>query len=160
MDGMVIHHMGHTGERARGDSSMLGWGDSWRLLRKSEDPGSPRYFTAYGRDIDVPESELEYFHDRSLKITGGNRKDAEKDMAWPIIKAWIRDNPECSATAVVKAFNKTQTEYEPIAERTVRAAIRRALFHGELFDDQHDKGKGKAQKLVVLNLDPAEEEQP
>jgi hypothetical protein len=161
LDGMAIHHMGHTGERARGDSSMLGWGDSWRLLRKSDDPGSPRYFTAYGRDIDVPESQLEYDGvTRTLTITGGSRKDAEKDAAWPIVKAWIKEHPECSAAKVVQAFNKTQTEYEPLPERVIRDAIRRALFRGELYDDQHDKGKGKAQKLVVLNLEPAEEEQP
>jgi AAA domain len=124
IDGMVIHHMGHTGERARGDSSMLGCGDSWRLLRKSDDPASPRYFTAYGRDIDVPESQLEYDGvTRTLTITGGSRKDAEKDAAWPIVKAWIQEHQGCSATKVVQAFNKTQTEYEPIAERIVRDVI-------------------------------------
>jgi hypothetical protein len=159
IDGMVIHHMGHSGERARGDSSMLGWGDSWRLLRKSDDPASPRYFTAYGRDIDVPESQLEYDSGtRTLTITGGSRKDAEKDAAWPIVKAWIQEHQGCSAAKVVQAFNKTQTEYEPLPERVIRDAIRRALFRGELYDDQHDKGKGKAQKLVVLNLEQAEEE--
>jgi hypothetical protein len=161
LDGMAIHHKGHTGERARGDSSMLGWGDSWRLLRKSEDPGSPRYFTAYGRDIDVPESELEYDGaTRTLTITGGSRKDADKDAAWPIVKAWIKEHPGCSATAVVNAFNKKQTEYEPISERVVRDAIRRALFRGELYDEQTDKGTGRAQKLVVSTVKAWIKEQP
>lgn len=33
-----------------------------------------------------------------------------------------------------------------------------ALFRGELFDEEVDKGKGKAQKLVVLDLEVGDEE--
>jgi len=71
-DAMVIHHMGHSGERARGDSTILGWGDSlWKMVRKDEDPASQRYFSAFGRDVDVQECELSYdATTRSLTITG------------------------------------------------------------------------------------------
>jgi hypothetical protein len=47
----------------------------------------------------------------------------------------------------VQAFNKTQTEYETLPERVIRDAIRRALFRGELYDDQPEKGKGKLKNL-------------
>lgn len=59
---VVIHHHGHGGERAKGDSGILGWPDVfWDLLL--EEPGNPssrRYFKAYGRDVEVEEGLLEF----------------------------------------------------------------------------------------------------
>ncbi len=72
----VIHHMGHGAERSRGDSRILDWPDAvWNLLRDDapdEDPGAaPRYFAAYGRDVDVPEDALSYDPTtRALTLTG------------------------------------------------------------------------------------------
>ncbi len=60
-EAVVVHHMGHSGERARGDSRLQDWPDAtWRLVREKDQPDSPRYFTAYGRDVDVPEGRLEF----------------------------------------------------------------------------------------------------
>jgi AAA domain len=75
---ILVHHMGHQGERSRGDSRLRDWPDvEWRLVRETDDPGSPRYFTAYGRDVDTPESQLAYDPStRSLSLVGGNRRDA------------------------------------------------------------------------------------
>jgi hypothetical protein len=53
-EALVVHHMGHGGERARGDSRLRDWPDAeWRLVRRDDDPASPRYITAYGRDVEV-----------------------------------------------------------------------------------------------------------
>ena len=60
-DGLIVHHMGHVGERARGDSRLQDWPDAvWRLVRETDDPGSPRYFTAHGRDVHVAEGRLSF----------------------------------------------------------------------------------------------------
>ena len=60
-EALVIQHMGHGNERARGDSRLRDWPDAeWRLVRRDDDPASPRFITAYGRDVDVPESQLVY----------------------------------------------------------------------------------------------------
>lgn len=74
---VVIHHMGHTAERARGDSRFRDWPDvEWRLVRQSDDPGSARFFSAYGRDVDVPETRLDYDRlTRRLTVAGGSRAD-------------------------------------------------------------------------------------
>jgi len=65
----VVHHMGHAGERARGDSRILDWPDAvWNLRRdRPADPDAPeddalvpRYFSAYGRDVAVSEGLLAY----------------------------------------------------------------------------------------------------
>ena len=60
-EALLVHHMGHGGERARGDSRLRDWPDAeWRLVRQDDDPGAQRFITAYGRDVDVPEVGLEF----------------------------------------------------------------------------------------------------
>ena len=79
----VVHHMGHNGERSRGDSRLRDWPDvEWRVVRENlENPASCRFFTAYGRDVEVTESALEFDPDtRHLTLSGGSRKDASGGM--------------------------------------------------------------------------------
>ena len=61
----AVHHMGHKGERSRGDSRIQDWPDAnWRLLPTmvdgEPDPAGPRSFWAYGRDVDKAATELAY----------------------------------------------------------------------------------------------------
>lgn len=85
----IAHHMGHVGERSRGDSRLRDWPDAeWKLVRGKDkdddetDPAAPRYFSAYGRDVDQPEQLLGYDPTtRRLTVTGGSRKDAETQAA-------------------------------------------------------------------------------
>lgn len=82
-DANVVHHMGHAGERARGDSRLQDWPDAiWRLVRENDQPDSARYFSAFGRDVDVPEGRLDYDHStRWLTYNNGSRTDAKVDAA-------------------------------------------------------------------------------
>ncbi|MGY4648402.1 AAA family ATPase [Mycobacterium sp. URHB0021] len=76
---LVVQHMGHTGERARGDSRFMDWPDqTWRMIREdTDDPASQRYFKAFGRLCEVAEGALTFD-----KATGrytydeGGRKEA------------------------------------------------------------------------------------
>jgi hypothetical protein len=148
-DAMVIHHMGHSNERARGDSGILGWGDSlWKMVRQNEEPNSTRYFSAFGRDVDVPECELGYDEaSRALRIAGGSRRQSVGERAWYVVKKWISGHPGCSQNQVVRAFSKAQDDYDVIPERTVRAAIRFGLAARELHSEEH--AVGGAMKLHV-----------
>jgi hypothetical protein len=76
-DCLVVHHMGHGGERSRGDSRLRDWPDvEWRLVRQDEDPASPRFISAYGRDVDISESRLAYDPPtRRLTLNDGSRRD-------------------------------------------------------------------------------------
>jgi hypothetical protein len=141
LQGMVIQHMGHNGERARGDSSMLGWGDSWKLLRKDPDnPSSKRFFTGYGRFGEVPESELSYNQTtRELAIVGGSRKTSGAGADLDVIYQWLKTNPDVSQTACIKRFDKNQTDYETIPERRVKLA----LEYGERYGQIHVSTSGK-----------------
>jgi AAA domain len=108
---LVVHHMGHLSERSRGDSRLRDWPDvEWRLVRQNDDPASARYITAYGRDVDVPESRLVYDPvTRALTIAAGSRRDAT-----------TRD----ALTAVLAAL---EVATEPVTGR----AIKRLLAAGD-----------------------------
>jgi hypothetical protein len=96
-DGLIVHHMGHAGERARGSSRLRDWPDvEWRLVRQDDDPASPRYFSAYGRDVDVPESALHYEADtRRLVLAGtGDRKQAAGRKSVPAVLALLGEHPD------------------------------------------------------------------
>lgn len=84
-DALVVQHMGHSNERARGDSRLQDWPDAlWRLVREDDDPGSPRFFSAYGRDVDVPEGRLSFdSNTRRLVYVAGSRRDSKTEAAIP-----------------------------------------------------------------------------
>jgi hypothetical protein len=83
---VLAHHAGHNGERARGDSSLRGWPEvEWGLMLDRQedgvepDPTGPRFFKAFGRDVQVEESALKYDPDhRRLVFEGGSRAHVKK----------------------------------------------------------------------------------
>lgn len=82
---LVVHHMGHSGERSRGDSRILDWPDAvWKLVKDAEDEDEATatrrvYFSAYGRDVDQPERLLAFdVATRHLSIAGGTRRDTRE----------------------------------------------------------------------------------
>ena len=107
-DALLVHHMGHAGERSRGDSRLRDWPDvEWRLVRSGDDPASPRYITAYGRDVDQRESALHFDADTGrLTLTEGSR----------------RDEPLRRCLDEVLAFLKSQGA--PQSQRQVLAALK------------------------------------
>ena len=123
-DGLLTHHMGHYGERSRGDSRIRDWPDvEWRLVRQDDQPGSARYISAYGRDVDITESELLYDPtSRHLTVIGGSRRDAA-------IRAALRD-----MTAVLNESDEPLTgraiELALAGSEHTRANIRRGLALG------------------------------
>jgi hypothetical protein len=83
LDSFIAQHMGHTNERSRGDSRLQDWPDAlWRMVREDDSPDSPRFFTAYGRDVDVHEGRLSFDPaTRRLTYAAGSRRDAKTDAA-------------------------------------------------------------------------------
>lgn len=100
---LLIHHMGHGAERSRGASRLVGWPDvNWRLMWPKDDknpnaepdPNGPRYFAAYGRDVDVREGRL--VHDsatRHLTYMEGGRKTDADTIGLGKLLVYIRDHP-------------------------------------------------------------------
>lgn len=92
-DDLICHHAGHSGNRSRGASRLLDEPDAiWTITRQQEkEPGDEdgflpvddtRFMAAYGRDVDIKESVLEYRHDTGLlTLTGmsaGEMRQARK----------------------------------------------------------------------------------
>lgn len=76
---IVLHHHGHGGERAKGDSGILAWPDAlWNIVCQTPgDMASPRYFNAFGRDVEVPEGRLD-LDGAEARYVGGVGRDADR----------------------------------------------------------------------------------
>jgi hypothetical protein len=121
-EGVIVHHFGHAGERSRGDTRLRDWPDAeWQLVRESEDAASPRFFKAYGRDVDVPEALLAYDEaTRRLSFVGGNRKATAGAKLLPALLDYLRTNPGSSGRQIEAAFDSETRE-------DVRAAIKHGI---------------------------------
>lgn len=79
-DAVLVHHMGHGDERSRGASRLRDWPDvEWKLVREKDANGveiddGARFFSAYGRDVDVKETQLTFNRGtRRLSLGSVNR---------------------------------------------------------------------------------------
>jgi hypothetical protein len=64
-EALIAHHMGHVEERSRGASRLRDWPEvEWRYVRERDDghevEHGARFLSAYGRDVDVRETRLNY----------------------------------------------------------------------------------------------------
>ncbi len=107
----MVHHMGHQGERSRGDTRIRDWPDvEWRLVRQTaedgqQEAGARRYFAAYGRDVEQPEGLLAYDPgSRRLTFEGGTRQDSAAEEALPDLLSYLGDNPGASQRALIAAL--------------------------------------------------------
>jgi RecA-family ATPase len=130
-EAIVVHHMGHSGERARGDSRLKDWPDvTWTIVREDpDDPSSARYFKAYGRDVDLAETALDYDEPtRHLSLGHGNRKDQAASSMLTDLLALLRSRGE---------LNGSELERELLDEshsgrNELRAAIALGVSRGQI----------------------------
>ncbi|WP_240619060.1 AAA family ATPase [Mycobacterium intracellulare] len=127
-DAMLVHHMGHQGERSRGDSRLQDWPDAtWRLVREDpDDPASERFFSAYGRDVDVKEGRLTFSETtRHLTYVDGSRGDTKTEAALQaVLAALVADartgGGGLSGRAIEIAVSDEHTQ------KSIRAAVKLA----------------------------------
>lgn len=132
-ESLTVHHMGHSGERSRGDSRILDWPDAlWKLVKDAEDddtsPGAvARYFSAYGRDVDVSQSLLGFDPlSRRLHIAGGSRSDHASRTALPDLLQVLAEHGGPASGRQVEALMADS----PHAQKVVRAALKLAVADG------------------------------
>jgi len=132
---ILTHHMGHNGERSRGASKLRGWPDAeWKIVGEKDKDGEPaenarRFFKAFGRDVDVPESLLSYNPmTRRLSIAGDgvlarprSRKQLEREETLNRIEAYVTANPGCLAGPVKNLKGVTTRTYTDLAKILVDA---------------------------------------
>lgn len=76
----VVHHMGHSGERSRGDSRIVDWPDAqWLLtLENIVEQSSPRFLRAFGREIHREEQKVIFDHENGhMWMTKGGRSNTQ-----------------------------------------------------------------------------------
>lgn len=134
----IVHHMGHSGERGRGSSRLRDWPDTeWKIVRQStevDDPSAPRYFSAYGRDVNVPESELGYnAANRHLTLIGGSRKDTAAREALEAVYEYLTEQPRQSGKQIETALKTAH------GQKDVRAALKLGEREGCLLVERPNK---------------------
>ncbi|WP_234928934.1 bifunctional DNA primase/polymerase [Mycobacteroides abscessus] len=147
-DATVVHHMGHHGERARGDSRLLDWPDAlWRLVRENDEPSSARFFSAFGRDVSVPEGRLAFDEvTRRLTYVSGSRSDAKMETA---VVAVIEHLAGMARDGSNGGVSKRQIEDELSAahpQKAIREALKCVVRRG-LVDSA--PGERRAQLLRI-----------
>jgi RecA-family ATPase len=130
-EGMVVTHMGHQNERARGDSRLLDWPDAlWKIVRgtddESDDTDRARFLSAIGRDVALPEGLLTYdTATRHLTYAGGNRKDSTARAAIPELMALVRLEPgKLSKNAAEARLKDEHGIPQKVARDTIKKAIK------------------------------------
>jgi hypothetical protein len=128
----VVHHHGHNGERSRGDSRLRDWPDvEWSVIRQSDADNSARFIRAYGRDVDISESQLLFdMMTRRLAIAGGTRRDALAREALDAVVAVL--NAPGAETALSGRAIKEALADSAIGKHTVDAALRLGTSNGTL----------------------------
>lgn len=131
----VVHHMGHNGERSRGDSRLRDWPDvEWKIVRKDpDDDASARFISAYGRDVDQREQQLQFDAvTRRLVSVGGTRKEADAAEHVPYVLDLLKKNSHLQA--VPGAWFESQAAADELApgRNQVRAAVKLAAKNGQL----------------------------
>ncbi|WP_026549550.1 AAA family ATPase [Arthrobacter sp. Br18] len=137
-ESIVVHHMGHSGERQRGSSRLLDWPDvTWKIMRENDDPSSPRFFSAYGRDVDLAEGSLSYSHDsRHLTYAGGGRKEVKGAYKLPQVLEFLANSPGTSKTGIKQAL--------PGDDKATATAIEQGVAAGLIVErDRPGRGGGK-----------------
>ncbi|MFI6910133.1 AAA family ATPase [Nonomuraea sp. NPDC050394] len=133
-EAVLVHHMGHSGERARGASRLRDWPDvEWRLVREKNDegesePNAPRYFSAFGRDVDIAEGLLSFDPStRRLVLAGGSRKDAKHRGAAGAIIDFLVLSPGASGRQIEDAVSGEQHP-----QKAVREALKALIADGRV----------------------------
>lgn len=121
-EALVVHHMGHGGERGRGDSRLRDWPDvEWRLVRENEHPDSTRFITAFGRDVDVKEHKLSFDrHTRHIVGLPGDRGDVDADNALNAVLSVLEAHGDPMSGRSIEAALKEHDH----GRKAIRAALR------------------------------------
>jgi hypothetical protein len=134
-EGLVVTHMGHQNERARGDSRLLDWPDAlWKIVRDGDDTDDDgtrrRYFSALGRDVALPEGLLTFdAATRHLTYGSGNRKGIAALVAMPELLAMVRAQPGALSK---RAAETRLCEEHGLTQQDARATISKAVRDGAL----------------------------
>lgn len=143
-EAFLAHHMGHAGERSRGDSRLRGWPDAeWRLVRQSEDPNSERFISAFGRDVDIPETRVHYDDaTRQVTMSEGNRRDLKAEEALEVVLDTLSEG--AMSSRAIEAAMKEGAH----ARDVIRDALRLGRVRGSI-GTRPRRGRGGGEEYYI-----------
>lgn len=93
---IVSHHAGRDGDHSRGATAFDDWPDAMWQLRWDGIQESPRYFSAFGRDVDVPQTELIFDYGRltagELRAVRGGPKSRATSRTTAELIEWLDEH--------------------------------------------------------------------
>jgi hypothetical protein len=143
-ESVVVHHMGHSQERSRGDSRLQDWPDvNWKIVKDSQnadaDPaeiasdGGLRWFSAHGRDVNVAEGQLDWIPaTRTIRYLAGGR--AQKKARAGVDALIELLGKESNGLTTRKVYERMQLDYD-ISEYTARKAVKTAKSEGAIYEE-------------------------
>ena len=161
-DDMIAHHAGHAGQRSRGASRLLDEPDAIWTLTKATAHGSEddddmlvaddrRFLTCYGRDVDLPESGLDFDPATGrLSIVDGSgaqlRREAKEAGYESAVLSALAGHGGVNVTTrgIVKSGGK---------ESQMVAALKRLVDDGRVVEQSLGRGRPT---LYTLNESPSE----
>ncbi|WP_137146926.1 AAA family ATPase [Mycolicibacterium sp. CR10] len=154
-DALVMHHMGHASERARGDSTLLGWSDgNWKIVKDEDHPAQPRYFSALDvRDAEQPVPEGLLTFDpatRRLTYAGGDRSQSKQSDT---TEKRLAEVLTALADAGAEEMNVTQVRTAVGGKKEVTDAALALAATRELVAVRH-QGRSKLYRLNPKANDP------
>lgn len=131
-DAAIVHHMGHSGERSRGDSRLLDWPDAnWRLVRETDQPDSARFFSAYGRDVDIAEGRLTLDPaTRRLTYADGSRANGKTEAAATAVVLYLSEDAKGGGTGLATGAIEKALVDDGHARKAVRDGLAVAVKRG------------------------------
>jgi len=156
-ESIIVHHMGHGQERSRGDSRLLDWPDvNWKIVKESQSEteqeerfSDRRFFSALGRDVNVPEGMLQWESEgRTLMFIDGGRGETKAVDAIDIIRSILRDPENSNGLGTVALTRKLHDEN--VGKTIGRRAIKRAIEAGILLEMDGPRN------AKILTLNPSE----
>lgn len=152
-EGIVVHHTGHNESRAIGASAWLRYPDAiWQLHRESDDPTSPRYFSAYGRDVEVRQGQLLYDAlTRRLTYTGKGKTTAQASRLVGLLVDWLFAHGPANTSACVNYLVDECDVKRDLARAVPKEGVRERVIR--IADDGGSKRGG----AVLYEAVPAAE---
>lgn len=139
-EGMIVQHHGHHAQRAAGDSRLQGWPEAmWELTRDDvEDVRSPRWFSAYGRDVDADPGLLTMGDHRALSYSDTPKGVSLDGVHADALVTFLEANPGAKKDAIlaakIKGINsKTFTRIKDLAEQAGRIRFETNEYNAKLY---------------------------
>lgn len=132
----VIHHMGHAGERSRGDSRIVDWPDaSWSMfLSEPGNPHSERFIRAFGRDVNISERKVTMDDtNHHMSVERGGRHDRKTLDALDAVMSVLKEQREPVNQRTVLTALRDNTEY---SRRDVVKALDLGIWQGHIEDSK------------------------